>query len=186
MAAIDNLPEKLTRWLAQARANPRFAPAMFGAVAVAIFDQLAKAWIVHGLNLPAHGGRVEISAIFNLTYVQNYGASFGMLAGGVMSRIVLSIISVGVSLALTAWLAQVQRKIPAIGVALIIGGAIGNLIDRVSLGYVVDFLDFSGLRFPWVFNIADASINIGVALLLLDAWMMRGGKTAPRDESGPG
>ena len=58
----------------------------------------------------------------------------------------------------------------ALGLALILGGALGNLWDRVTLGHVVDFLDFSGLYFPWVFNVADASINIGIALLLFDAW----------------
>lgn len=172
---MAKLPEKLARWAAEARANPLFAPAAAAAVGIAILDQLAKAWIVRGLDLPGRaGGRIEISPVFDLTYVQNYGASFGLLAGGTVSRIVLSIISVGVSLALTLWLARVHRPIAAIGVALIIGGAVGNLIDRVSLGYVVDFLDFSALRFPWVFNIADASINVGVGLLLLDAWRTRG------------
>lgn len=182
MAGIGELAKIAGRWAAQARANPLFAPAAVAALTIAVVDQLSKAWIVHGLDLPGQpGGRVEISAIFDLTYVQNYGASFGMLAGGVVSRIVLSAISVGVSAALFVWLARIGRRITAAGVALIIGGAIGNLIDRVSLGYVVDFLDFSGLRFTWVFNIADASINIGVALLLLDAWLTRGDRGAGPD-----
>ena len=54
-----------------------------------------------------------------------------------------------------------------------IGGAVGNLYDRVAYGYVVDFLDFSGMYFPWVFNVADMGINLGVGLLLLDAWVNR-------------
>jgi signal peptidase II len=70
---------------------------------------------------------------------------------------------------LVAWLARLNRPVAACGAALIIGGALGNLYDRIAYGHVVDFLDFSGLGFPWVFNIADTAINLGVACLLLDA-----------------
>lgn len=169
---IEDLSVRLKAWSARAKGNPLFIPGLFGAAGVTILDQLSKAWIVHGLRLPERiGGRVELSPIFDLTYVQNYGASFGMLSG---SRLVLSAISLIVSVVLIVWLARVERRLLAAAIALIIGGAVGNLIDRVSLGYVVDFLDFSGLWFPWVFNIADAGINIGVALLLLDAWLTRG------------
>jgi signal peptidase II len=182
MAGAERLFERIAGWAREARANRLFAPALAGSLAVALIDQLAKAWIVRGLELPDRpGGRIELSGIFDLTYVQNYGASFGMLAGGAASRIVLSLISIGVVTALTAWLARIERRLTAAGVALIVGGAIGNLVDRASLGYVVDFLDFSGLYFPWVFNVADAAINIGVVLLLLDAWLTRGDSGAGRN-----
>ena len=166
--------EKAAAWLSRARSNPLFAPCLGAAAAIAAIDQASKAWIVHGLRLPERmGGRIELSPIFDLTYVRNFGASFGMLAGGLWSRLILASISIAVSLALIFWLAKAERRLLAAGFACIIGGAVGNLIDRASLGYVVDFLDFSGLAFPWVFNVADAAINIGVGLLILDAFLSR-------------
>lgn len=165
-------------WLGLARSNRLFAPALGAAALVAVIDQASKAWIVNGIKLPERvGGRIELSPIFDLTFVKNFGASFGMLSGGMASRIFLSLLSLSVAAALIYWLAKVDRKLVAAGIAFIVGGAVGNLIDRVSLGYVVDFLDFSGLYFPWVFNVADTAINVGVACLLLDAWLTREKKT---------
>ncbi len=159
-------------WAADARANPYFRQGAIGAAAITLLDQASKFWIVEIIGLPARG-KIEISDIFDLTYVQNYGASFGMLAGGVVSRIFLSVLVAGVAIGLAIWLGRLRRPVAAAGVAFIIGGALGNLYDRVAYGYVIDFLDFSGLYFPWVFNIADTAINVGVALLLLDAWNTR-------------
>lgn len=185
MAALEAFRRRFGEWAAAARANPLFRLGMAGAGLVALLDQASKYVIVHIVRLPeTHLVRcakspgefchqIQLSPFFDLTYVENRGASFGMLAGGAGSRIILSAISIGVALVLAAWLARIHRRLAAFGVALIIGGAVGNLIDRASLGYVVDFLDFSGLYFPWVFNIADASINIGVGALLLDAWLTR-------------
>lgn len=184
MAGLPEIRERVARWAGKARRNSLFAPSLAAAAGIALVDQLTKAWIVNGIALPARaGGRIELTPVFDLTYVQNYGASFGMLSGGLVSRLILSTISVGVAAALTIWLARINRRLTAAGVALIIGGALGNLVDRASLGYVVDFLDFSGLYFPWVFNIADAAINIGVVLLLLDAWLTRDGKGAGKGGS---
>jgi signal peptidase II len=170
-----NLSQALGRagaWWAQARANPYFRIGIAGAVIIAMLDQASKYWIVEILRLPSRG-RIDISGIFDLTFVQNYGASFGMLAGGLASRIFLSLLVSGVAIGLTIWLGRLRRPVAAAGVAFVIGGALGNLYDRIAYGYVVDFLDFSGLYFPWVFNVADTAINIGVALLLLDAWNTR-------------
>ncbi len=155
-------------WLAAARANAFFRWGMLAAAIVAIADQASKYWIVRVVELPDIK-KIEISAIFDLTYVENRGASFGMLAGGMGSRIILSAISIGVATALVIWLGRLNRRFAAAGAALVIGGALGNLYDRVSYGYVVDFLDFSGLMFPWVFNVADAAINVGVGCLIIDA-----------------
>lgn len=165
-------------WFAAARANPRFRWGMLGAAGVIALDQASKAWMVCGLDLRERG-RIEISPIFDLTYVQNYGASFGMLAGGIVSRVLLSLVAAGVATALTIWLGRLARGWAAAGCALVIGGALGNLIDRVRQGFVTDFLDFSGLYFPWVFNVADAAINVGVACLIIDAFMRREGKHPP-------
>jgi signal peptidase II len=166
------IAKRAADWFGAARANPLFAFGLAGAAAVALADQAIKHWIVEIVRLPARV-KIELSPIFDLTFVRNYGASFGLLAGGTASRIILSAIAIAVSAALIAWLARIDRKILAAAVALIVGGAVGNLVDRLRFGYVVDFLDFSGLYFPWVFNLADASINVGVGLILLDAWLRR-------------
>ena len=83
-------------------------------------------------------------------------------------RWVLAVFSLAVSIGLAVWVRKVARPLTAIAIGLIIGGALGNLIDRVRFGWVVDFLDFSGLHFPWVFNVADSGITVGVALLLAE------------------
>ncbi len=162
------LKQKAADWAADARANPFFLRGLIGAAVVAILDQASKFWIVAIVDLPALR-RIELSPIFDLTYVENRGASFGMLAGGIGSRVLLSIISIVIAGVMIGWLGRLRRKFAAAGAALIIGGAIGNLFDRIRYGYVVDFLDFSGLMFPWVFNVADAAINVGFACLILDA-----------------
>ncbi|MEZ5894859.1 MAG: signal peptidase II [Parvularculaceae bacterium] len=169
-------------WRAAARANPLFLKGLIGAGAVAALDQASKFWIVEIVNLPQKR-QIELSGVFNLTYVENRGASFGMLAGGLGSRILLSTISITIATAVIIWLARLNRAWAAAGAALIIGGALGNLYDRVAYGFVVDFLDFSGLWFPWVFNIADAAINVGVACLIIDALTH---KDQPGAQNGPG
>ncbi len=172
-AKLTSMMMRARSWWAEARANPCFRYGLAGAAIVALVDQFSKYWIVEIVRLPERG-KIELSGIFDLSYVQNYGASFGMLSGGLGSRILLSLISTGVVIGLTVWLGRLRRPAAVAGVASIIGGALGNLHDRIAYGYVVDFLDFSGLMFPWVFNIADSAINIGIALLLLDAWLTRG------------
>ncbi|MEM9706735.1 MAG: signal peptidase II [Pseudomonadota bacterium] len=181
---MKSLTEQLTSFSAAAQSNPLFKPAIVAAGGIVLLDQATKLAIVHLVKLPerlapcakAPGAmcrQIAVSPIFDLTYVENRGASFGMLAGGVASRVILSAVSFGVAVWLLGWLSRLDRTLAAAAVALIIGGAIGNLIDRAVYGYVVDFLDFSGLYFPWVFNVADAAINVGVGLLLLDAFVNR-------------
>lgn len=175
-------------WRREARANPLFLRGVAGAGLIAAADQASKAYVVHGLKLPEIG-RIEISQLFDLTFVRNFGASFGLLANHGFSRVLLSLISIGIAGVLIGWLARLSRPLAAAAVAFIVGGALGNLIDRVSLGYVVDFFDFSGFPFPhlaraegfpgwtivnggfiWVFNVADAAINVGIGLLAVDWW----------------
>ena len=151
--------------------SQRLAVASYVIAAVIIVaDQLTKAWMLYGLHL-REVGRVEVlPPIFNLSYVLNTGVSFGLLGGG-WARWLLTIFSIGVSIFLARWALKAERRLLAASIGLIIGGAIGNVIDRIRFGGVVDFLDFSGLMFPWIFNIADSAISIGVVLLILDSFL---------------
>ncbi len=172
--AVQSFKAKAADWFAAARANTLFRRGMLGAAAVAIVDQATKYWIVHVVDLPSLR-RIEISPFFDLSYVENRGASFGMLAGGMVSRVLLSAIAIAIAGVMVVWLARLKRGWAAAGASFIIGGAIGNLYDRLRFGYVVDFLDFSGLMFPWVFNVADMAINAGFACLILDALLHKDG-----------
>lgn len=135
------------------------------AIAVLIIDQGTKYMIVANPDTQLMQ-RVNILPFFAITLVHNIGISFGLLESNGIGRWLLVLFSFGVSIFLMDWLRKCDSKLMAWGLGLIIGGAIGNAIDRLRFGYVVDFLDFGALHFPWVFNVADAAISIGVALLL--------------------
>ena len=137
---------------------------------VIVLDQLSKAWIT---NHFAYGERLTILSVFNLVLAHNTGAAFSMLnnAGG-WQRWMFSAIAIGAS-AWIVWLLRkhLQQKLFCLALALILGGALGNLIDRIAYGYVVDFLDFywNTYHFP-AFNLADSTITCGAALLLWDSF----------------
>lgn len=141
------------------------------AAIIVILDQLTKFSISRALPL-GHSLPV-IPDFFDISHVLNPGAAFGLLAG--RSAAFRNPFFIGVSLAAIALIVYYyhqylrEASLPALGLGLILGGAVGNLIDRVRLGVVVDFLDFhiSGYHWP-AFNVADAAISVGVALMLLD------------------
>lgn len=161
---------------------PRIAYAAYGfAVAVIVLDQLSKAWIIGPVGLPELRHVPVWDPVFALTWVRNFGVSFGLFGDG-SARWLLTLFSIGVSAVLAVWATRTNRRLLISALGLVMGGALGNVIDRIRFGYVVDFLDFSGLGFPWVFNIADAAINIGVALLILDALLSE--RAAKRDAAG--
>jgi signal peptidase II len=141
------------------------------ALVVLVLDQLSKAWVLNGLHL-AERGQIPVASFFRLTMVMNQGVSFGLLrADGPVGRWLLVTAALVVVVGLIAWARRADRPLFAAALGLIIGGALGNnLIDRARIGQVVDFLDFSGLYFPWVFNVADSAITVGVVLLLLDSF----------------
>ena len=150
-----------------------FRVGMLLAFVTIALDQATKLWILHGIRLPYRFRQtIDLSGIFDLTYTENRGVSFGLFAGGMTSRVLLSLVSFAVSVFIVRWLMTLERPVTAWGAGLILGGAVGNLIDRVFYGYVVDFLDFSGLYFPYIFNVADAAINIGVVFLLVDSLIL--------------
>ncbi len=144
---------------------------LFWVAAVGVFclDQVTKYWIMQTFNL----GQTQalLPGIFHFTYVTNTGAAFSLLSGKVEW---LRWLSLGVSLVLIAmaWFGPVLHFWDQLGYGLILGGAIGNGIDRFILGYVVDFLDFRLINFP-VFNLADVFINIGIACLLISTFQKK-------------
>ena len=118
----------------------------------------------------------EVFSWLNMTLAHNYGAAFSFLssAGG-WQRWFFIVLASAVSLVLLVWLIRLPRRewMTGLGLALILGGAIGNLVDRIRLGYVVDFIDFhiGGWHYP-AFNVADSAITCGVILLLLDVLLV--------------
>ena len=145
--------------------------AYFLALAVVALDQLSKWWVLGPLDLPSRGQVAVAEPWLRFTLTHNPGVSFGLLNGGALSRWGLSLFSVVVAGALAVWAARAEKRIQAAGLGLIIGGALGNALDRVRLGVVTDFIDVSGALafFPWIFNVADSAISVGVALLLLES-----------------
>ncbi len=139
------------------------------AALVVLLDQASKLYLMGPFHL-AERGSVTVAPFFHLTAVSNPGVSLGFFqAHGDVGRWSLVLFAAVVVAFLAQWLWRTDRLISALALGFIIGGAVGNnLIDRVRLGWVIDFFDFSGLGFPWVFNVADVSIDVGIALLLLD------------------
>jgi len=140
------------------------------ALAVIVLDQLSKYWILGVLRLPEQQAH-EVLWPLQFTRIWNEGVSFGLLqAQHDVVRWGLVVFSLGVAALLAAWARSQGRLLPALGLGMVIGGAIGNAIDRARFGAVVDFIDVQRLGFfPWIFNVADSGITIGVALLLLDS-----------------
>lgn len=142
------------------------------AVLIIVLDQLSKQWILANFKFRE---TIEILPLFNLTYARNYGAAFSFLsdAGG-WQKWMFSIIAIGFSTVLTIWLRKQDKSLWRTNLAftLVIGGAIGNLIDRLYHGFVVDFLDFywGTSHFP-AFNVADSAICVGAALIILDSFI---------------
>ena len=156
-----------------ARVDPRGYVSRFGwmayglALVTVILDQLTKAWILSQGLIP--GESIPVLPFFRLTLVYNPGVSFGLLAASGPGRWLLVLFALAVVVAVGVWARSLTKALPAVALGLIMGGALGNnIIDRVRFGRVTDFLDFSALGFPWVFNVADAAINIGVAVLLVE------------------
>lgn len=147
------------------------------AATVFVLDQVAKYLILGPAGFSPPGclesglgcGFIDMSAMFDLRMVWNRGVSFGMLrADSGIGRWGLVAMSFVISGVFIWWLRTAGRRLTGAALGLVIGGALGNVIDRIRFGAVADFLDFSGLFFPWVFNVADAAITVGAGLLLLD------------------
>ena len=140
------------------------------AATIIVLDQLSKYWILAVLRLPEYATH-DVLWPLQFTRIWNQGVSFGLLqASQDLVRWGLVMFSTAVAALLVGWARSQARLLPALGLGLVIGGALGNAIDRARFGAVVDFIDVQRLGFfPWIFNIADSGITIGVILLLLDS-----------------
>jgi signal peptidase II len=137
-----------------------------------ILDQVTKQAIIGSMDLYQS---IQILPFFNLTYVHNYGAAFSILydAGG-WQRYFLSALALIVSAVIVWWLRQStkQQVLLPVAFSFILGGALGNVLDRILHGYVIDFLDFYYGSYHWpAFNVADSAIFIGAALLIIDMFV---------------
>jgi signal peptidase II len=147
------------------------------ALATLLIDQAHKAWMLYVYDIGAKG-TVTVTPFFDLVLVWNQGISYGLLPQETAAgRLGLILFALGASLALTVWLARIESRLTAIAIGLIIGGAIGNAIDRMLYGAVADFFSFHAFGYQWyVFNVADTAIVAGVVGLLYDSLFSRGHK----------
>ena len=140
------------------------------ALAILVADQISKWWVLEVFDLPARVS-VPVLPFLNLTMVWNRGITFGLLSSDSgWGAALLAAVALGVVVALTVWLWQAERMAVALALGAVAGGAVGNVIDRIAYGAVVDFLHAHAWGWSWyVFNVADAAIVCGVGLLLLDS-----------------
>lgn len=143
-------------------------------LAVIGLDQLVKLWIVS--HLPPHGTE-RILPVLDITLTYNRGAAFSFLAeASGWQRWLFAGLAVAVATGIVLWLRRINgrtQRTLCLGLTLILGGALGNLIDRIRIGHVVDFIlaHWHAVYFPWAFNVADSAITVGAVLLVLDAWV---------------
>ncbi len=152
--------------------------ALAAAAAVALFDQVTKWWIVERVMDPPRA--LEVTGFFNLMLIYNRGVSFGLLdSEAALVPWLLSGLAVAIVIGLVVWLRHIEGRWPGVAVGLIVGGAVGNVVDRPRLGAVIDFLDLHWAGFHWpAFNLADSAITLGVVLLLVDG--LFGRRKSPR------
>ncbi|MEM1106838.1 MAG: signal peptidase II [Pseudomonadota bacterium] len=162
----------------------RAALAFILAPTVVIVDQWSKYLVLSEprfraldcLDGPVRCGRIEVSQMFDLQMLWNRGMSFGLLQSDGIMRWVLVAMTLAIAVGFAIWLVQVTRWLSALALALVVGGAVGNVIDRIRFGAVVDFFDFGGIWppyfFNYVFNVADAAISVGAVLLFFDQFIL--------------
>lgn len=145
------------------------------AAVILVVDQISKYWIIDFIQLPRRG-QIELLPILNFTWVENRGVSLGMLtASSDTQRWLLVALTAAIALGVAWWIWRERRRWDIFALGLVLGGAIGNIADRVRFGYVADFIDLhiGDFRPFLVFNVADAAITIGVVILVLRAFLLR-------------
>ncbi|HSV30291.1 MAG TPA: signal peptidase II [Candidatus Omnitrophota bacterium] len=152
------------------------------AAAIMVADQASKAWIIELMRpegvweVPFHSAtRIEVTPFFNLVMAWNRGVSFGIFNnGGQWNAILLTVLALAISVGLVAWMRKATNKWVALALGGIVGGAIGNVIDRIRFGAVADFLDVHVMGYHWpAFNLADSAITVGAVVLILDSLFAR-------------
>jgi signal peptidase II len=163
-------------------------PYLSAMAAIVVFDQVTKTLVDRFLGL--HESRTIVEGLLSLTHVRNRGAAFGILSDAdipYQSALfsLVSLLALG-AIALYAWRLPANSRLPQAALALIMGGAVGNLFDRARLGYVVDFVDVYWGPHHWpAFNVADSAITTGVALLVLDILRSPQTEDAPKSDMAP-
>jgi signal peptidase II len=156
--------------------NSHFRTGVIAAIVVLALDQASKLWLLFVFDI-AHRGAVRVTPFFDLVLAWNVGISFGWFQNdGAIAQIILMIVKAVAVIVLAMWMAWSRTLIATVALGLIIGGAIGNAIDRFAYGAVVDFallhLQIGGNTYNWyVFNLADVAIVAGVAALLYDSFL---------------
>lgn len=149
---------------------------ILAAVVTLVADQASKLWLLNGFDL-ARRGVVKVMPFFDLVLAWNIGISFGWLQNdGQAAQLALMAVKVVAVIALGIWMARSRTRLASVALGLIIGGAVGNGIDRLAYGAVVDFalfhIEIGGNTYNWyVFNLADVAIVAGVAALLYDSFL---------------
>jgi signal peptidase II len=156
------------------------ARALIIAFLVFVLDQAVKWVVTYPLDLFGQPDKaIRIFSFFDLRWVENKGVSLGLLsADGELGRWLLVALTAAIALFVAAWLLRERKATDSVALAMVLGGALGNIVDRTRLGYVLDYADlhFGAWRPFLVFNVGDAAITIGVLLLLVRALLMRDGK----------
>jgi signal peptidase II len=156
--------------------SPHLRPGIIAAIVVLALDQASKLWLLNVFDI-AHRGAVKLAPFFDLVLAWNVGISFGWLQNeSPVAQISLMVIKAVAVIVLGVWMAWSRTLIATVALGLIIGGAVGNAIDRLAYGAVVDFalfhVQFGEKTYNWyVFNLADAAIVAGVAALLYDSFL---------------
>lgn len=166
------------------RFSRAFLPGLGIAAVIVFLDQISKWYVVEVLMNPPQ--TIEITPFFNLVMGWNKGVSFGMFnTDSPLTVWLLPLVAGVIVVVLAVWLSRVDRLLLGAALGFIVGGAIGNIIDRLRFGAVADFLDVHAMGFHWpAFNLADTMITVGAAVLIFDSLFVRAqpGKREPGNE----
>jgi signal peptidase II len=164
--------------------NSPLRAGVIAAIVTLALDQASKYWLLHVLDI-AHRGTVRVTPFFDLVLAWNTGISYGWFQNeGAAGQAILLAVKAAAVVALAIWMVRSRAALATIALGLIIGGAVGNAVDRFAYGAVVDFalfhIQFAGKTFNWyVFNLADVAIVAGVAALLYDSFVGMPAAKAP-------
>ena len=161
---------------------PRFRLLAIVSIVVLVLDQATKLYVDRNFRL--HESVTVVPDFFHFTYVRNKGAAFGIFADSAVRIPFFITISILAAVGILWYLRRLQggQTLQVFSLSLIFAGAVGNLIDRVRLGEVIDFIDVHWYQYHWpAFNIADSAITVGVILLLFDMWREEQARKARRD-----